>query len=257
MAVNIQYIPVASETAPVPAASDGLFFDLLTLPGLVPTDLEADDADKESKVIRSLLVKFADAFAASAPLGLALTVAPLVNAGINLFNQSYLFSETKIGDLKANTLAPIPVAATGANFGMGEISINQYFPEASLKLAANAAIMSPGILISSASLAAYGGPTHAALSTSADIRSWLTALMMAIIFDSVKRAPNTPSAIVTASKINTVILTPPPSFTAMPNPTTGVLASELPTKVFITNNYSIVIQVRVASSEAPVNNVSA
>lgn len=257
MALSIEYYPVAGTVeAPVTTTKEGIFIPVYQLPGLSPTDLEPEDNDKESKVIRSLLSQFAEGSIGQVFLGIAFTIAAPVAAGANLFNQTYLFSETRIGNLRTNTLAPIPLATIGTRVNEGQVALT-YFFENVRKFAASASVTEPGVLIPTSSLIPYGSPTHANLEPNLDSRSWLTALITHIVFDASRRSAATPSAIVAASKLNTTILTPPPSFTVVDNPATGVLAAELPLRIFVTSTYSVTVQVQINPSMAPVNNVSA
>ena len=257
MPLSIEYYPVAGTVeAPVTVTKEGIFVPANQLPGLLPADLEPEDNDKESKVIRSLLSTFAQGSIGQSFLGIAFITAAPVAAGANLFNQTYLFSETRMGNLRKNTLAPIPLATIGTRANEGELVLT-YFFENVRKVAASTSVTEPGVLIPTSSLIPYGSPTQENLVVISDSRSWLTALIGHIVFDATRRSAATPSAIVAASKVSTTILTPPPSFTAVENPTTGVLAAELPLRVFVTSTYSISVQVQINPSMAPVNNVTA
>ena len=254
MAISVEYFSAAGT-----ALANGVFFPINTLFPLTAEDLEASDTDKESKVVRNIISKLYEQISNIGPLfkplGLGLTLVAPVVSGSNLFNQTYLMSETRMGNLATSTLEPIPLQTIGENNGRGSFPIANLHPYIT-KVQAGGAIPGAGILISSNTLAIYGAPNHAALNVTADCRNWWAALLNHICNDVTKRSTTTPSAIITATKGATTILTPPPSFTDVNNPTTGVTASELPLRFFVTSTYSITIQVRFDSANASINNVS-
>lgn len=258
MVLSIDYFPVASTIeVPVSAPRNGIFISARLL-GLVNTDLEESDSDKESKVIRAFLAKTTALFANGlAPLGITLTASLPIVVAANLINQTYVFSETRIAYLGSNILQPIPFA-TDSNNQRNPFSLQYYGENSNVqKLASGSAIPEPGIVISSNTLIAYGAPPHEELFLNGDGRSWLTAIVNHIVFDAGKRTSEIPSAVVATAKVGTSIFTPPPNFTTGINRLTEIGPEELPFVTFITSTYSVTVQIQLDSSIAPINNVSA
>jgi hypothetical protein len=149
------------------------------------------------------------------------------------------------------SLAPLPVPSAGANSGVGEIAFTDIFPNA-VKVSAAADPGESGVLIETASVEAFGGPSHAALTLSADSRMLLGCMFryLAVSDDLPLRSGAVASAVTTKGAPNFSSFILPTAATAATDPTTELLAANLPRTVLIQQAASLTFNL-TASAPAP------
>lgn len=222
----------------------GVFIPVSDLPGIEAAELEAADPDKQSKVALSLITQM---YAILSPpafdsLGWAVSKGQPSSAGQDLVNQSYNLTISYAANHGSSTVGQLPPATIGANADVGKFGIIDLFPNATKEAAA--AAVSAGVLIPTSELANYGGPADPAISIAAgeDNRDWLAALSNYIVLASTKRTVDDASAITSASKGSATGITPPAVWTDDTDPTTGLIAADLPKYSFFNVSYSITFQ---------------
>lgn len=161
-----------------------------------------------------------------------------------------------------NTLAPLPVPSAGANAGVGEIALTDVFPNAT-KIAAAADPGGSGLLIESASVASFGAPDHVSLVLANDSRMWFGALFrhMSVSTDLPVRSGVDASAVVQKSAPPYVSFSLPAAATAATDPTTDLVAADLPQTVLIqqaaTVTFNLVASAPQPTLELELNSVTA
>lgn len=245
MTLAIEYFDAAGV-----AAGAGVFIPLADLPSLQSAELASalPTPAKEGRVMLALLnrinaVVSPDTFD---KLGFAITKNAPDGVDTDIFNQSYSVSWQKLVDLNTDTVSAVPVPTTGANLGLGSFTIADIFPSA-VKVEAAGAVASAGIVINTAGIALYSSLTQAALNVASDSRAWFSALCDHLTVDSVKRSATVASGVVSASPSTVTGSTIVAAFTALPDPTTGILAVDVPTRALINRTDSIVIQLQLNS----------
>lgn len=246
MALNFEYFPAVGNTV-----SAGTFIPDDNLVGIQVAELDPALPSTESKIFFALLnqiynviVDLSSPTGDGAPLGMTMSKANPVGAGADLINQNFAVSMSFLANQQAKTLDVIPLATTGSNTGLGKLNIQDVFGGASVKLNAGVATPGAGILIPSASIAAFGGVTHAELVVSAvaDNRNWFSGLFSYMASNASRRSATIASAIILLNRGASSILTPPATFTDATNPLTGVLAADLPLRTFYTLSYAMTVQ---------------
>lgn len=232
--------------------ADGVFIPVAALPGVSAAELAAGEpaATKEAKVLLAMLNQFFNVLSPAAFNKLGFAVTKSAPAGIiaDVFNQTFSATWQKLVNLDDNTVSMIPEPGTGANTGLGSFSILDVFP-GSAKVAAGAVggATGAGVVIQTVSLTPYGSLTHAALAIAAgsDNRDWFSALLDHLALDAVIRTASIASAVTaaTASAVGAIAI--PAAFTATPDPTSGILAADLPKRGIITRTLTYTVQLLV------------
>lgn len=148
-------------------------------------------------------------------------------------------------------LAPLPVPSSGANSGVGDFAFTDIFPGAT-KVASAATVAGSGVLIETASMEFFGAPDHASLNLANDSRYLLGAMFryLATSNDLPLRSATVASAVTTKTAGNFSTFTLPAAATATTDPTTNLVASNLPRTVLVQQASSLTFNL-VASSPAP------
>lgn len=247
----IQIFPTAGGTA----SFSGVFIpvgDLLN--GGIEGAVEFADAEpaalKRDKALFAasyVLTSYIDDLAPGLSLGLSVTRP-------NKTSINYTFGATlQLHEVlgSGESLAPLPIPSAGTNAGIGEVTLIDVFPNAT-KIAAAADPGGSGLLIESASLTSFGAPDHASLVLADDARMWLGAFFryLATSTDLPIRSSAVSSAVIAKSAPSYSSFSLPAAATASTNPTTDLVASELPQTVLIQQSASVTFNL-VASSPAP------
>lgn len=228
------------------ALTDGIFLPLATLPGILSNEL-ADAEPNHLKYSKAVNAIAETLFSVISPanfegsISLAATKLQPAGAGLNQINQSFSFSFSKVLDLKNQEILEIPEPTTGTNNGLGAVDFTDIFP-LSEKVTTGGAIGGAGIVISTSLLIPYSSITHSALTIdgTTDNREAISALIMFLGNASLIRSTTQASGITT----RTVQATPtigaiPAAFTALPNPTSGILAADTLVRALITRTVTI------------------
>jgi hypothetical protein len=241
MALSIEYFDAAGT-----ATSDGVFIPISDLPGVQVAELAGAEpvGTKESKTVLSLFTAITSSIT-NTVLGLSLLKAVPVGGGAeDLVNQSFTMTWQKLVNLNADTIQNIDTPIDGANAGVGSFGILQAFPNA-VKVAAAAAVAGAGVVINTAGLTNYTSLSHASLNVGNDNRDWFAALFDAIATDSTLRGATDVSAVITRNRGNVGSLTIPAAFYADTDPTSNVLASELPQLGLISRASTLTVQLKL------------
>lgn len=227
------------------AVAAGVFIPVADLPGLLATELETGDTDKESKAILALLNTLYDIV--SPPefdsLGWSVSKGNPQSSGPDIISQPYSAAIIYHADFSEGTLGQLPIPSAGANADVGKIGVEDIFENAA-KVAAGGAVSGAGIVITSAALEGYGAPAHASLDISEgeDNRDWFAALLNHIAIDSTLRTAQVASALTARTRGNAVGVAPVPGWTAATNPTTDLVTADLATSSFLSVSYSFTVQ---------------
>jgi hypothetical protein len=132
----------------------------------------------------------------------------------------------------------VPVPATGANNGRGDIALVDIFPSIE-KVASGGSVSEAGILIEQAPLTAFGAPTYAneSVAAEADNRPLLLALFqwMANDVTAVPTRSTTEASAITARTLGTpTVTTVPSSYTTGTDPLSGLSEGDRPYLVLAT-----------------------
>lgn len=220
------------------ATADGVFIPVADLFNVESAEIAPANPARESHLVYGLLEQLADRFSDDVS-GLGVTVAkgPFAAPGVNVVTQPYTLSAQRAADFSDNTIKPIPLPPGGA----GSVSIDDVFPNA-VKIAAAAATTGAGIVIPTAELGSLGGPAHADIDVATDSRDWFGALVNYLAIESSLRSTVLASAIVNRT-ITTRTITPPAgALIAEVNPTSGILAADVPKIDLITRSVALSIQ---------------
>lgn len=247
MATTFQGLTFA-DAATVGAGVDGIFIPLAALPGVLSAELADAQAGhlKYSKAVSAICEKLVSSITAvgfAGSISFTATKPNPVGAGLNLFNQSYNFSYTKVVDLQGQEITEIPVPTTGSNLGVGDVDFTDIFP-LSTKISAGDNIAGAGVIIATSLLTPYSSITHAGLTIngSTDNREGISALIAWLGNGTLLRTTSESSAI-TGRTLQTppAIAAIPAAYTTLPNPTSGILAADVIGRAIITRAISVTI----------------
>lgn len=229
------------------AVADGVFLPVAALPGLNASELAASEP-AHLKLSKSIAAVVETIYTTLSPtnfnkLGFTTSKASPAGAGTNLINQNYGFTTQKVLNFDTDTIGMIPEPATGTLNGLGSFSISDVFPSAT-KVAAGGATGGAGVLIPTTLLLAYSSLTHAGITISgtSDNRDWFAALFDWFGNAAPVRDASTASAVTARSAGAPSATSIPTAFTQSTNPTSGILASEAPSRGLVSKSYSITIQ---------------
>jgi hypothetical protein len=233
------------------AVADGVFIPTSDLLGVEDTELEAGDADKESKVALALLNVLYETLSLVNfdSLGWAVSKGNPTSAGADLINQGYSVTNTYAVDFATASVGQLPVPSAGANADVGLFGLFDLFPNAA-KVAAAGNTSGAGVLIPSADIAAYGAPVHASVTIGAgeDNRDYLAALVNYLAAELTLRTGVDASAVTNKSRGSATGLTPPADWTDATNPTTGLDSADLPKYSFFSVAYGFTFQLLLDQS---------
>ncbi len=213
-------------------ASAGIFIPISDLPGVVATEFGSgvDAAIKHGKAYAGI---FNQVFGVVSPgnfdkLGIAVTKGIPSGTSNNTFTITYTLTGTYLNTVKDNTKQLLPIPTTGSNNGIGKFAIADVFTNAEL-VAADGAISGEGLLIPHTDLTEFGqNSAVTAIAAGQDNREWFAALYRWLSVYAAVRATGTTSAITAKSLGGTVGVTLGADATDATNPTTGILAADLP-----------------------------
>lgn len=247
----IQIFPTAGGTA----TFDGVFIpvgDLLN--GGIEGAVEFADAepaalkrDKAMFAVCEVVTSYVANLAAGLALGVSVTRP-------NPTTTSYTYGMTvQLHEILDSGVpfAPLPVPSAGANAGVGDIAFTDIFPNA-VKLAAAADPLASGVLIETASMEFHGGPDHATLNLAGDARATLGAMFryLASSTDLPLRSTTEASAVTGKSVPAYSTTTLPAAATATTDPTTDIVASDLPRLIVVNQSASVTFNL-IASAPQP------
>ncbi|MGD1909080.1 MAG: hypothetical protein ACFB0C_24255 [Leptolyngbyaceae cyanobacterium] len=256
MAFELEYFDGVGQ-----AIETGVFIPVGDLSGLDGTELAAAAVDTEGKAVLALANTLYDTLSPAAfdKLGWSVSKANPISAGPDLINQGFTFTATYVVDLSDSTVGPIPVPTGGDNQDIGKFGLVDIFPNA-VKIAADVNTPGAGIVISGSAVAGYGA-AYADLNIGAgeDNRAWIAALLNYMAVETTLRSASEASAVVAISRGNPINITPPAALTAAPNPTSGLVAADLPLLVLFTISYGLTVQLLLDQSAQTfdVNHVTA
>jgi len=231
--------------------ADGVFIPVSDLLGIEDTELEAGDADKESKIALALMNVLYETLSPANfdSLGWAVSKGNPTSAGADLINQGYSVTNTYAVDHGAGTVTQLPTPTAGANQDIGLFGLVDLFPNAA-KVAAAGNTPGAGVLIPSADIAAYGAPVHASVTIGAgeDNRNYLAALINYLAAELTLRSGSDASAVTAKSRGSATGLTPPANWTAEADPITDLAAADLPKYSFFSVAYGFTFQLLLDQS---------
>lgn len=241
MALNFEYFNADATTV-----AAGVFIPVSDLWNVQATELQVSQADRESRVLFGLLEVLANPNGPLAninnKLGLSTSYPNPVGVGTNLVNQTYNMTALYHADLANKEISPLPVPTVGTFNGIGGVTIDDVFPNAS-KLAATASTGGAGVLIPSSLLQDYGGPIHADIDIDEDSREWFAALFLYLADNATRRTASVASAVVAGSA--TVAATgsfPAGAQIAAVNPTTDLDPADQITNMVLTRTVNLTMQ---------------
>ncbi|WP_024547127.1 hypothetical protein [Picosynechococcus sp. NKBG15041c] len=207
----------------------GLFLPIADLPGVVAGEFgsaesTATKTGKAALAIANAIHSYLSANAAQI-VGMVSTRAK-ASASDSLDNLTYSFACQYLADLETQSMGQIPLPMAGANAGIGGFAIDDVFPTAT-EVAAEGAISGEGVVIPYADVAEYGGDDPAAIA-GVDNRDFVAALIRAFPSLLTVRTASVASAVTAVSQANPTVFTLPAAATAETNPTTGIVAGDLP-----------------------------
>jgi hypothetical protein len=235
------------------AGADGLFLPIASLPGITSTELASAEpsSKKHSKFLFSFLYKLVSSYN---PLHLGFYVSKLKPTVSNDFvNQSFVIKTQLVINAINNNIEVIPVPATGDNTGIGDFSLADYFPGASILDSTNNT-SSAGVLIPIADLELHG---HNATGLSTDDRNILFSLISLIThsddFPVRSSSPAVNSAIISKSNGSYALVELPASAYSLTNPTTGLLLANKERQYILERNYTFTIQLSLNALTTEIN----
>jgi hypothetical protein len=246
------------------ATNEGVFLPVSSFFGLSAAELADTQAGhlKLGKAVLAILEKLYSVLSPTAfnKLGFTVSRANPTGAGNNLINQNFGATAQKLLNFNSDTIAMIPEPAVGANTGLGSFSIADIFPGAAVVAAADA-VAAAGVVIPTALLIPYSSLTHAGLTISgtSDNRDWLAALFDFMGNELPLRSATQASAIVGTSASAIAASAIPANFTTLPDPISGIVVADLPTRGLASRSYSFTIQLllNVVTQTFEVNSVVA
>lgn len=238
-----------------PAGVDGLFIPITALPGITSGELAAGEpsSKKHSKLLFSLLDKLVSGYN---PVHLGFSISklkPVVSE--NFINQSFAVKTQMVVDLINDSLEVIPVPTSGDNSGIGDFSLTDYLPGASI-LDSLDDTGGAGVLFPIADLALHG---HSASGLSTDDRKILFALISLITYSNDfairSSSPAVSSAIITKSNGIISITELPSNSYAVTNPTTGLLLTNKERQPILQRDYTYTLQLSLSALTTEINYV--
>jgi len=226
--------------------SAGIFIPRSDLPGVAAGELanSQSTANKQSKTVLALLNKVHSTVSPTnfSKLGFATTKGAPTGVSEDVIAITYTATAQWMANSEDKTISVLPVPTTGTESGKGDFAIADIFPNA-VKLAAGDAITGEGVVIPTADLVPYGSPTHASVNPAVgqDNRGWFAGLY-GFLSQLGIRTTSVASAITAASRGATTAVTLPTAATDATNPTTGILAADLPKRSFFSHTYSLTLQ---------------
>lgn len=208
-------------------ARAGIFIPVSDLPGVEAAELDEANADAKDKGVMAFVYRvweFLNQPAAS-PLGMSLARGNLLAQGQDLVRQQFTFTTTIANKLDSGTVGLLPVPSTGANAGVGRVALNAIFPNM-IDGSAGLNDVPAGIVI--ATPGNFADTLTPGASVSTQSRPWLTSFFMALGTESQIRSGTEASGIVTRSLSNAVGQAPLAAWTQANDPTTGLVAADLP-----------------------------
>lgn len=246
MPFNLEYFPAGNEAA----VADILFIPAANLPNLPDTDIGALITDRFSRVMYALMEFFTDlndGLSNANLLGFTGTKGTItgVGAGTGVFNQAYTLTATSMIDRSNESVADIPVPNSGANNGIGDWTLEEFFGAGVAKVAAAANVAAVGIGIPYDDLLAYGNPVAFAtlsVTNAAHGRSVLRAMIRRLAFELEVRTTTLTSAVVTNAAAAAAIAAPAAAQIASTNPTTGITAAQAANRSLLTEGVTTTLQ---------------
>ena len=237
MALNFEFFETAGN-----AVANGVFIPRADLIGISAGEFADNQsvALKENKLIYSIANKLTDGVLATA-LGITATLGAITGQSALLSSKAYSFTVQYYADQENEVIDLLPLPSIGSQVGVGEITIEDIFPNAE-KVAAAGAVPGEGVLIPSALLEDYGSPAHASLNIASDSRSYLGALIRYMVSKMDLRTASVASAITAKTIGGTTGVTLPAIATDATNPTTGINSANIDKLDFYSRTLSFTIQ---------------
>lgn len=214
------------------ASFNGIFVPRADLaPGGLSADTELDAGVaaniKRDKALYALTYVVASTVSSLAALD-ALGISAAVPTLSSISHTTTLTVQRYVKESSDAKLAPIPVPATGANLGRGDIAFTDVFPNAT-KIANAGAVAGAGVLIEAAPLVSYGAADYATLNLGTDSRQVFYAMFKDMATDSTNYPTRsaTEASAVTARAVGTsteVALAP--ALIDATDPTSGLAPAE-------------------------------
>lgn len=235
------------------AGVDGLFIPISDLPGITSSELATGEPSpkKHSKLLFSLLDKL---YSNYNPLHLGFYISKLKpTISGNFVNQSFAIKTQVVVDTINDSLEVIPVPSTGDNSGIGDFSLTDYLPGATI-LDAIDTTGSAGVLFPIADLALHG---YNAVGLTTDDRKILFALISLITYSNDfairSTSPAVSSAIITKSAGIISFVELPTNSYAATNPTTGLLLINKERQPILQRDYTYTLQLSLNASTTEIN----
>lgn len=237
MPLSFEYFSADANTT-----AEGVFLPVASLWNVQASELASTNASRESRVLFGLLEVLANPNATFASinnkLGISSSYPNPVGAGTNLVNQTYSFTTLYYANLANNTIQPVPLQSSS---NTGRVRITDVFAGAT-KLSANAATGGAGVLIPTAQLTPYGGPSHASIDVAADSRNWFAALFLYLAANATVRSGTNASAVVAVNPLaNAVGALPSTALIEV----SGLNAANQVTNMILTRTVTITVQKRI------------
>ena len=233
--------------------ADGVFIPAASLTGVSASELAAIQPAhlKFSKTILGMLEKIYAVLnpTAFAKLGFAVTKSTNASGIADRVTHTFSLTFQKVANEKTNSITQIPVPTTGVNTGVGDFSLVDIFPSAT-KLASGANTPSAGVLIPTSLVAEYTSLTHAGLtiSGSSDNRDWLAGFMQWVGNSATIRTASQASAITARSVSAASATIIPAQFVQTTDPTSGLLAADLPVLSLLQRVVSVSVELELNPS---------
>ena len=239
----------------------GLFIPVADLPGVSGGEFAAGEsqATKEGKALLAMSNAVFDYYTANSAniVGLLATRAK-ASASDSLDNLTFTFQHQYVAKLSDGSFGQIPLPTAGANSGVGGYAIQNIFA-AAVDVAAEGAISGEGVVIPYADLADYGGSAPAAISNGNDNRDLVAAMSRAIASLVTIRDASNASAVTVATQATSSSFTLAAAATAAADPTTGLVAGDLPkiSTTQMSTSYTIQVALNQSAQTFDVNVVTA
>jgi len=232
--------------------ADGVFIPAASLTGVSASEFAAIQPAhlKFSKTILGMLEKIYAVLNPTAFAKLGFAVTKSTNAsGLDRLTNTFSLTFQKVANEKTNSITQIPVPTTGVNTGVGDFSLVDIFPSAT-KLASGANTPSAGVLIPTSLVAEYTSLTHAGLtiSGSSDNRDWLAGFMLWVGNSATIRGASQASAITARSVSSASATIIPAQFVQTTDPTSGLLAADLPVLSLLQRVVSVSVELELNPS---------
>lgn len=230
-------------------ASEGIFIPISDLPGVMAGEFATGESN-EKKVAKAILGAFF-ALTNNLPSNLLGFTAARTTAsgGLDLTNSAFTITPQFYVDHETKQMAALPVPSSGANSGVGDLSIADIYPNAE-KVAADGAISGEGFLIPSGDIEVYGAPDHASVSLANDSRLWFMgfAQWVSVSPSILVRGATQASAVTTRARSGTQAVTLPGAATQTTDPTTDLAASDLNKISVVQHAFNVTVQTKMNQS---------